>query len=218
MRKRTVRELGTVVIVIAILAGVALVNGAMRRGSLADQMDKVRRASEENQKKSGISLLSWELLRKTKGNTRSGPTFAPELLASRDKAVSVVGFMVPAYVFRNMTEFLLLPLPIQCYFCEAPPMRDVVLVQMDEGKGVDLVNEPVLINGALTLNEGPGTKFFYVIKNAERGVAERGGRLTPKNVSPEQIQHGVQMREQQEGKTVEENLLPAQEPPAPVTQ
>jgi hypothetical protein len=51
-------------------------------------------------------------------------------------------------------------------------MRDVVLVQMEKDKTVDIVTEPVVVSGTLALNEGPGTKFFYVVKDANRGVTE----------------------------------------------
>lgn len=215
MRRRTTRELGTIIGVVAILAAVIFLNGYMRRGSLSGEYEKARLAAEQDQKQIGEQLLSWNLLRKTKGTTWTGPNFGSELREYGGKPVSLVGFMVPAYEFRAMKEFMLLPLPIQCYFCESPPMRDVVLVQMQEGSTVDLVNEPVLVSGTLKLNEGKDSKYFYAIQDATRGVAEKGGKLTPKSVKQETIQHGTQMRDKDIEKAEEKTLLPAQEPPAP---
>jgi hypothetical protein len=197
--------------VVAILVAVALVNGYMRRGTLKDEMEKVRKTLEGKRQSEGFELLSWDLLRNTKGTRRSGPTFDKALAAKRGTEVNLIGFMVPMYNFRGMTEFLVLPVPIECYFCEAPPMRDVMLVQMAEGDKVDLVKEPVLVSGTLTLNEGPGTKFFYVIKNAKRGAAEKGGKFTRKSVRPESIGHASQMKESEEGK--KDDLSEGYEPP-----
>jgi hypothetical protein len=211
VRRRVVRELGTILGVVAILAAVALVNGYMRRGSLKDQMEKVHKATEGKRQSEGIDLLSWDVLRETTGSRRSGPSFDKALVAKRGTEVNLIGFMVPMYNFRGMTEFLVLPVPIECYFCEAPPMRDVMLVQMAEGDQVDLVKEPVLVSGTLTLNEGAGTKFFYVIKNAKRGAAEKGGKFTRKTVRPESIGHASQMKESEEGK--KDELIEGYEPP-----
>lgn len=211
MRRRVVRDLGTILGIVVILAVVVFLNGYLRRGSLADQMDKVRRKAEIQQRNYGVDLLSWELLRQTKGTKSSGPAFAADLLPKKDTQVSLVGFMVPQYDFRQMTEFILLPLPIECYFCQAPPMREVVLVQMAKDAKVDLVKEPVMISGDLTLNEGKGTKFFYVLKNATRGAAEKGGRLTRKPVSQDHMMHGAAQKQAEESQ--KEVLAPGKEPP-----
>jgi hypothetical protein len=203
--------LGTLFGIVVILAAVVLVNGYMRRGSLSDQMDKVRRKAELDQQGIGTQLLPWELLRRTKGTKWSGPTFDPDLTAMKDTPVSLVGFMVPQYEIRQMTEFILLPLPIECYFCQAPPPREVVLVQMGKDAKVDLVKEPILVNGDLTLNEGEGAKFFYVVRNATRGPAEKGGKLTRKQVSGEHMMHGPAAKQAEEA--AKEPLMPGQEPP-----
>ena len=211
MRRRVVRDLSTILGIIVILTAVVLLNGYLRRGGLAEQMDKVRRKAETEQRNYGVDLLSWELLRQTKGTKNSGPTFAAELLPKKNTQVSLIGFMVPQYDFRQMTEFILLPLPIECYFCQAPPMREVVLVQMAKDAKVDLVKEPVMISGELTLNEGKGTKFFYVLKNATRGAAERGGKLTRQQVSQDHMMHGAAQKQAEESQN--ETLAPGKEPP-----
>jgi hypothetical protein len=211
VRRRVVRDLGTILGIVVILAAVVLINGYMRRGTLADQMDKIRRKAELDQQTIGTQLLPWELLRKTKGAKSSGPTFDPDLISMKDERVNLVGFMVPQYEFRQMTEFILLPLPIECYFCQAPPMREVVLVQMEKDAKVDLAREPIVVNGNLTLNEGAGAKFFYVVKNATRGAAEKGGKLTTQQVSGEHMMHGTAAKQAEEA--AQEPILPGQEPP-----
>jgi hypothetical protein len=80
---------------------------------------------------------------------------------------------------------MLLPVPIECYFCESPPMRDVVYVRMKEGTTADLVNEPILINGVLRLHDAPKSDYFYVIEDAAWGKADESQRLTPKYVPQE---------------------------------
>lgn len=189
MRKRSIRELGTIFVIVIILGAVVVFNGYMRRGTLTEYFEKARRAAEAAQAGMGVPLLEWKLLRETTGTMKSGPKFDEGLLAIRDGEVNIIGFMVPLQEFRQVKEFLLLPLPVQCYFCEAPPMRDVMLVQMAEGEKTDIVNEPVIVSGLLTLNEGAGTKFFYVLKEASREAAEKGGKLTKKNLRPEAIDH-----------------------------
>ena len=211
VRRRLVRDLGTIAGIVVILAAVVFINGYTRRGTLATEMEKVRRKAESDQVNMGAELLSWSLLRETKGTSWSGPAFASDLVAKKDTSVNLIGFMVPQYEFRQMSEFILLPLPIECYFCQAPPMREVILVQMAKDAKVDLVKEPVLITGDLTLNEGKGTKFFYVVKNATRGAAGKGGKLTPQRPSADHIMHGAAAKQAEEA--AKETLSPGQEPP-----
>lgn len=216
MRRRVVREIGTAFGVVVILALVVFFNSQLRRGTLKDQMEKVRQNAEEKQAVAGVELLNWDVLRKTTGSRKSGPKFSDKLLEFKDQRTSLIGFMVPLYEFRQMKEFMVLPVPIECYFCQAPPMRDVMLVQMAADKTADLINEPVLINGQLTLNEGPGTKFFYVMKDVELGPAEKGQKFTRKTVRPEAISHASQQQGAEAGNV--EELLPPQAPPtAPAT-
>lgn len=213
MRKRVVRDIGTFFGVVVILAAVVFVNTEMRRGSLKDQMEKVRRTAEARQRGSGADLLSWDVLRATTGTRRTGPAFDKRLEEKRGETVSLIGFMVPLYDFRDIKEFILLPVPIECYFCQAPPMRDVMLVQMAEGQATELMKEPVLVSGELTLNEGEGTKFFYVIKGATRGAAEKGGKLTKKKITQEHVMHAIGAKQNEEAQ--QEPLMQGQEPPKP---
>ncbi|HOK08176.1 MAG TPA: DUF3299 domain-containing protein [Candidatus Hydrogenedens sp.] len=207
MRLRAKRDLTIFVGVIFIISTVALLNNFFYRSSLAGQMEKYRLAVEKDRKNKGIEILSWKILQKTKGNMRTGPTFDESLIPYDKQRIHIVGFMVPLNQFRKMKEFLLLPLPIECYFCQAPPMRDVIIVQMAENETTDLYKEPVLINGILNLQKGKGVKFFYIISDAQIGPAREGGSLTRKTVAPQHMMH-VQPAPQ-------EQLLEGVESPAP---
>ena len=207
LKRRTLRDLGTLAGVIVIIVGIALFKGVTERGDLAARATAWRTSMEQEREQMGLDIMSWSLLQRTRGNQRTGPTFAPELLEYRDSPINIIGFMVPLYEFRQAKEFLLLPMPLECYFCMMPPMRDVVFVQMAPGEEAQVVNEPVLINGTLELNEGEGTKFFYVIKDAKWGPGDESLRLTPQQVTPEHMGHALGAQE-------EEELLEGYEPPS----
>ncbi|MBI2432757.1 MAG: DUF3299 domain-containing protein [Candidatus Hydrogenedentes bacterium] len=185
MRRRAKRDLFVIFGVVVVLALVAFANYNFQRNDLARRMDALRRQAEKEQINKGFELLDWKLLTDTKGSARKGPSFLDQLRSHNGEHVNLVGFMQPLDQFRGMTEFILLPLPIECYFCQIPPISHVVLVHMAESEGVDLVEEPVIINGTLTLNEGP-TKFFYTIENARRGAAI-GDKLTPRRLKEEHM-------------------------------
>lgn len=205
MRARIKRDLTIFAGVVFFISVIALLNNFFYRSSLAERMEKYRTMVEKDRRSKGIDLLSWKLLQRTKGNMRTGPTFDEELLKYDNTRVHIVGFMVPLNQFRKMKEFLLLPLPIECYFCQAPPMRDVIVVQMAENETTDLYREPVLINGVLNLQKGRGVKFFYIITDARIGPAKEGGSLTRKTVAPQHMMH-IQPAPQ-------EQLLEGIEPP-----
>jgi len=192
LRRRVIRDLGTLLGIVIVLAGVVGVNIYMRLGTLVEKYDRIRRTEEANRTKQGLTLLDWELLRQTKGTTRSGATFPEDLKGKREQIVNLMGFMTPIDQFRDVEHFMLLPLPIQCYFCEAPPMRDVMLVKMAEGDKVNLVEEPVLITGRLILNEGPKQNFFYTLEDATFNM-KKGEKLTQKQYNKQHRQEGASM-------------------------
>ncbi len=190
MRRRVVRDLGTIIGVVVILAGVVGVNFYMRLEGLQEKYDKIRRAYEQQAVQKGTELLDWELLRRTKGSLRSGPNFDEELKTIAGQSVNLMGFMTPIDEFRDVSHFMLLPLPIECYFCNAPPMRDVMLVRMTEGELVNMVEEPVLMSGTLKLNNDGEEKFFYSLENATRTTM---GETTEKRFTPQHRQEGQTM-------------------------
>lgn len=203
MRRRVKRELAIIVGIVVVLGVLVFANAQVRREDLKERMIKVRQFAEETREVLGMELLKWDLLQKTTGVLRTGPTFHEKLLPYDQTVVTLIGFMVPIYEYRDVTEFLLLPMPLECYFCQRPPMRDVVLVQMREGKRAEVVNEPIMVGGIFQLNQGPGTKFFYAIREADWTAGRAGATLTRK-MTP--LEH-------QRARPVEEELLEGTEPP-----
>ncbi len=175
MRRRSIEMVTMVVGMVLVVAGGLFANYFFTKTGLAKHMDKWRRAIEEERRDAGFELMDWGLLRKTKGTMRSGATYAEELKPSDGQIINIIGFMVPLNQFRNVTEFLLLPLPIECYFCQRPPARDVLFVKMAEGERTNLFKEPVLMTGRFVLNPGKKVKYFYRIEDAYLGAGKKGG-------------------------------------------
>lgn len=191
MRRRAIRDLGTIAGVLVILACVVGANIYMRLDTLTEKWVKLRIALEQQNREEGVELLDWELLRETEGTRRRGPTYAEELETEYgDNFFHIVGFMAPLDQFRGIERFMLLPMPIECYFCEAPPLRDIMFVETGEGKKIEkLYNEPILMHGKLVLNGAPGEPFFYSVERA--GV----GRSTPEQVLTEKEIAEIHKRE-----------------------
>lgn len=198
MRRKVKRDLLFLPVIALVIAGIILVNGFYQRSGNAAYYDNLRRQAEATRTEAGLELMNWNLLRKTKGGYWTGPTFHEQLLPRNGEKVDIIGYMVPDNQFRNITEFLLLPLPIECYFCESPPMRDVVKVVMAEGKTADLVNEPMLINGDFTLYEGKKVDFFYSLENASIGPGTPGASLTKRDIKMEHVMESTMQNQDEE--------------------
>lgn len=166
LRRRVKRDITMVAGVAGILFAIVAINYGTGLGQAIAKFEAIRTAAEDEQAKQGVQLLSWKLMRATKGSLRAGGEFDPELTAKDNTFVELVGFMVPLEQFNNATEFLLLPLPLECYFCGIPPARDVMLVKLAEGTTTKLWEDPVLCGGTLQLHREPGAKFFYTLDNA----------------------------------------------------
>ncbi len=190
MRRRAKRDLSILGGIVVILAILAFVNYNLNRGALASEMDKWRRKAEKSRIDTGMPLLSWQLLRQTTGRPRTGGTFAEELKPYDNKVVNIIGFMVPNEKFRDVTEFMFLPLPIECYFCNIPPPRDVLYVTLQKDLTVQIAKEPALITGLFHLHQGPDQKFFYTITDGTIKAAEEGGELTQKRLNRDHMLGG----------------------------
>jgi hypothetical protein len=186
MKRRTKRDLSVFVAVLVVIGLIAFGNAQLRRTGLASEFEALRERLEAARLASGIELLKWNIVRTTKGNLRSGAEFTPELEAYAGKEVFIIGFMVPEDTFRDVDHFLLLPIPIECYFCSMPPQKDVLLVKLREGETANIAVEPVLIRGTMTLQRGPGISFFYSLEESTFEAAENGGELTKRRL---QLQH-----------------------------
>jgi hypothetical protein len=193
VKRRTKRDLLVFLAVIGVIGGFALANSQLSRRGLAEDFEKMRAKLEQSKAGTGIDLLKWKIVRTTKGSLHGGGTFTPDLMAYNGKEVFIIGFMVPEEQFRDVTEFLLLPIPIECYFCSMPPSRDVLFVKLRPGEKAQIYNEPVLIRGTFAINEGSGVKFFYSLQNATIESALDGGELTNRRLK---LQHMVPVHQQ----------------------
>ncbi|MFO7776420.1 MAG: DUF3299 domain-containing protein [Candidatus Hydrogenedentota bacterium] len=198
MRKRAVRDLGLIAGIGVILTGLVFANSELRRGGLVEQMESWRRSVEAAREEQGLELISWDVVRETRGTRQTEATFPEELKQQDGTRVDVIGFMVPVYEFREVSDFLLLPLSIECYFCEEPPLREVIHVEMREGETANLVNEPILINGRFSLDSEAESGYFYTIEDALWGPGEPEGDVTRREISIEHRLHEPveEMREQ----------------------
>ncbi|MFP6583378.1 MAG: DUF3299 domain-containing protein [Candidatus Hydrogenedentota bacterium] len=188
MKRRTKRDLTIFFGAIVIIVVVALLNGQLSRQGMAQEFEALLLTLEAERIEKGDIVLEWKHMRKTKGSLRKGGTFCEHLLEKDGIHVNLIGFQVAQAQFRNITNFLMLPIPLECYFCSMPPPRDVMFIQMAEGETTWIHNEPVILNGTLQVNQGPGQKFFYQIIDARMGVSLDGGPLTKKRL---QLQHMI---------------------------
>jgi hypothetical protein len=187
MKKRTKRDIILFFGIIVIIGALALTSGQLTRGKLIEKYDTMRTELEAKELAKSNMLLQWNYMRETKGSPRKGGTFSEGLMARDGDFVNVVGFMVPLEQWIDVTEFMLLPLPLECYFCNMPPPKDVMLVTVPEGQIIPrLIEEPVLMNGKFTVNQGPDQKFFYTLSDATMGAME-GVKQTPNKFNPEHM-------------------------------
>ncbi len=221
MRRRAKRDLTTLLGLVVIVATVVAVNGYMRRAGLREQYVRMRAVVEAKHRDEGVALIEWSELHQVTGRRATGAAF-PESLKEKDgRLVNIVGFMSAIDQFRNVTEFMLLPVPLVCYFCDAPPMRDIIEVKLQEP--ANMINEPVLIGGRLRLHEGPGPLFFYTIENARWNEAVYEDEATEKVVDQQHRIHLIEGFQQLRGETSgipgqeeEEALMPGYKPPETV--
>lgn len=186
MKRRTKRDLGVLVGVMFLIGGVVFANTQLRRGNLAEKYEALRVSLESGHLEEGMNLLQWNVVRTTKGTLRGGGKYTEDLREYDAQPVHMIGFMVPLEEFRDVTQFLMLPIPIECYFCSMPPTRDVLFVQLQEGETAQIYSEPVLVLGNFTINQGPDQQFFYTLEDATIKAAEDSGELTRRKL---ELQH-----------------------------
>ncbi len=195
MRRRAQRDFTIIFGIVAVLGVLAGANYVFGLGDKVAQFTAMRVTLEEQRRAEGIQLLNWKLVQETGGSRFTGPDYHEELVALDGAYVNLIGFMTPLDRFRNVSEFLFLPLPLECYFCNVPPMRDVFVVQMAEGETTNLYEEPVLVQGRLDLSAWDSHKFFYALRDATLTAAESGTvlpRFGTKKIDEEHMapQHG----------------------------
>ncbi len=216
MRKRAKRDLFTLAGVVVVVASIVLVNMYLRREGLRGHYERLRAAFEAKHREQGVALVDWKELHEVTGRRATGANFPESLKEKNGRLVNLCGFMSPIDQFKNVTEFMLLPVPMSCYFCDAPPMRDIVRVRLQ--KPADMVNEPVLIGGRLELHEGPKQMFFYTIKDAKWNEAVKDEAITQQNIGKDHKVHLVEGFDQLRRDAPEEPLVQGYTPPTTVSE
>lgn len=215
MRRRARRDLITLLGVVIIVVLIVAVNTWTRLDTLKEHYRNMRIALEDKYRSDGFYVISWDAMRETKGTARSGAKFGTELMERDEKLNNICGFMMPIDQFRNVSEFMLLPVPLTCYFCDAPPMRDIVDVKLSSaGK---MVNEPIIVGGRLELHDQPGSNYFYTMKEARWNEAVKDEETTELEMDMDHKIHHIQGFQNQRNEK-QENLVPGQNlPAAPAT-
>ncbi len=224
MRKRSKRDLLTLLGLVIIVAGIIGVNGYMRRAGMREYFDKMRAELEAKHREEGVSLIYWDLMQQVVGRRKTGATFPEELKKLDGRLVNIVGFMAAIDQFREVQEFMLMPIPLTCYFCDAPPMRDIIEVKLE--KPANMINEPVLIGGRLRLHEGEKPLFFYTIEEAKWNEAVSEEETTEKLIDQQHRLHLIEGFKELRGESPlldtdeEDPLLPGYDiqAPAPETE
>lgn len=190
MRRRAKRDLLTLTGVVLVLGMVLGVNTYLRLEGLKEKYEEWRMTKEKEIEGQGFKVLKWDSFRKIKG--KNEPQFPDELKQIDGEPVNLCGFMSPINQFSDVEEFMLLPVPMTCYFCDAPPMRDIVHVKLAErGR---MVEEPIVVGGYFKVAQEKKPKFFTEISPARWNQAidtEKLKALTDKTTSEEHKKHLV---------------------------
>ena len=68
---------------------------------------------------------------------------------------------------RSVSDFVMLPVPSECYIRSAPPWNEAVYVHLAQGKEIDVRDGAVqVVRGRLRLSRESGVRFFYAIDEA----------------------------------------------------
>ena len=199
MRRRAKRDLITLVGVVFIALGIVVANAYMRLDTLKEAAIKLRKQYEAKYQAEGVTLIEWDDMQKTKGSLKTGARFSEGILQLDNGLVNIVGFMSPIDQFSNVSEFMLLPMPTSCYFCESPPPRDIIEVKLE--KPSKMVDEPVLIGGRFHLHKEPEPMFFTSIAEAKWNEAVDATRKVVEEDHRDHLRSGwdkIKNKEQEE--------------------
>jgi len=114
----------------------------------------------------GVNRLPWAVVSDTAVDRRYRPTFAPYLKALDGKLVQLTGFLQPLGEELEGGAFLLIEYPVGCWFCETPPMANILLVELPKDKTFTYTRDLVRVEGRLILNATDPENFFYTIRDA----------------------------------------------------
>lgn len=125
-------------------------------------------------------LLSFPFLDKANYEEKTDDlsvTYPNDMAALDGKKVSIAGFMTPFEKLDDMHQFLLMPSSGGCFFCQAPSLSQVVMVQQTAAPGASdklpFVQEPIMVTATLHLyakdskNPAHQAGFIFALDDAQ---------------------------------------------------
>lgn len=80
--------------------------------------------------------------------------------------------MTPFDQVGRASRFLLLELPVGCFFCQAPSATGIVLVELAPGSSVELTDNLVRVRGKLVINQSDPEDFLFILRDAKVSLAD----------------------------------------------
>lgn len=114
----------------------------------------------------GPTPIPWPLLQASVIQADGSVRF-PEYLNRLDgRGVSLHGFLQPLGDDPQPQDFLLVPYPIGCWFCESPGPTSMVYIRLAPGRQVEKRRELILVAGRLRLNRDNPETFLFILEDA----------------------------------------------------
>jgi hypothetical protein len=117
-------------------------------------------------RKNGPTPLPWPLLQAAVIHPHTGIEFPKYLLRLEGQLVDVQGFLHPLAQHPHAQEFLLVPYPIGCWFCETPEPTSMIYVKLAAGRQVENTRSLMLVTGRLQLNRDNPETFLFTLEQA----------------------------------------------------
>lgn len=89
-----------------------------------------------------------------------------EIIALREKAIRIRGYILPASVFRQtgIKQFVLVRDNMECCFGPGAALYDAIMVEMAPGETASFTTRPVAVEGTFSLKpfKGPDGKYLAI--------------------------------------------------------
>jgi len=136
----------------------AITAGQSQEHQLPAEAKDGRQAYQTVTQPSNAILVNWEFLDKTDvvvsdGKKDATINYPHEVKALDGKRVAIVGFMAPFESLDDMTQCMILPAYVGCFYCGPPPVTQVLLIQQINAKKQKrpFINDAVIVTGTLRL-------------------------------------------------------------------
>jgi hypothetical protein len=140
--------------------------GSLKTRSARPLVDRLAGVALPPVRADGLNALPWNVLAMTTLDRQFRPTFPKYLRELEGKQVSLSGFMQPLGEGLDMGSFLLIEYPVGCWYCEAPDIVAMVLIEMPPGRTQRFGRDQVEVTGRLKLNRTDPEDFLYSLRDA----------------------------------------------------